>query len=134
MLNVKVSGEYEFIHRSNSRGTTNYISLNSNVAKFGGVVVTEGRHVKLPCKVEGIPEPEVYWISPTDENFAQGQKEGKHVASKGKMHIKSSTMSDNGWWWCVAKSKFYFEYLPIRLTVLPRYSFKLDLIRRPVLK
>ena len=53
LLNVKVSGEYEFIHRSNARGTTNYISLNSNIAKYGGVVVTEGRHVKLPCKVEG---------------------------------------------------------------------------------
>ena len=42
LLNVKVSGEYEFIHRSNSRGTTNYISLDSSIAKYGGVVVTEG--------------------------------------------------------------------------------------------
>ena len=73
-------------------------------------------------KNSGIPEPEVYWISPTEEIFAQGQKEGKHVASRGKMHIKASTLRDSGWWWCVAKSSVYFEYLPIRLTVLPRYS------------
>ena len=81
-----------------------------------------GRHVKLPCRVEGIPEPEVYWISPTEERFAQGDKAGKNVATRGKMHIKSSTLADDGWWWCVAESKFYFEYLPIRLTVLPRYD------------
>ena len=50
LLDVKIEGEFKFTHRTNSRGSDNYITLESSSSKWGGIVATEGRHVKLPCK------------------------------------------------------------------------------------
>ena len=124
LLNVQIKGEFKFTHRTNSRGSTNFIILDSQSKMYGGLVATEGRHVKLPCKAEGSPEPDIYWVSPASDLFALGESDSNHIALKGKMDIKSVSLHDNGWWYCVAKSKFYFEYQPIRLTVLPRYISK----------
>ena len=124
LLNVQIKGEFKFTHRTNSRGSTNFIILDSQSKMYGGLVATEGRHVKLPCRAEGSPEPDIYWVSPASDLFALGESDSNHVALKGKMDIKSVSLHDNGWWYCVAKSKFYFEYQPIRLTVLPRYVSK----------
>ena len=125
LLNVQIKGEFKFTHRTNSRGSTNFIILDSQSKMYGGLVATEGRHVKLPCRAEGSPEPDIYWVSPASDLFALGESDANHIALKGKMDIKSVSLHDNGWWYCVAKSKFYFEYQPIRLTVLPRYVSKL---------